>query len=580
MRRYLPALAFVIVALVGAAGATFLYISNHETERVRFEGVADEAVNRITARLARHLVLIDAAAAFIEARSGEVTPTEFATFAAANGLGERHTGIAGLGFAPLLTFSERPDFQRYMVEHYGQTLRIRPASTGQSYAAPVTFIMVTDDDQPDVLGFDMYSEPSRREAMERAAALRAPQASRVSRLATDTDASMKAFVVYAPLYRGGYGVPPRRDMATGYVVAGFRVADFLAAALAIPPFLPVNLTVTEARAVGAAEEGEARPIFTYGGEPDPRLDRDFTVEREIDVAGQTWHLTIRPTELYRTSTSNATALILGAVSLLFAAALAASLRAQAQTHAATERLAETMERNLFEKDLMLQEMNHRIKNSIARILAMARQTAARAESVEAFSESFTARLQAMAAAQDMLTRSSYGRADLRELLTKELGQVFGIGTERVEIEGPDVSLDEAATQALGLTFHELATNALKYGGGEDGPPALHVRWRIEGTGKGRSLVLDWRESGRPTEAPTRTGFGTRLIDANIRLELRGEITRRYGPDGLAITLRVPLESRGSASSAPGGKARGAPSTLAPPAAGQPPVPGTAPQAAR
>jgi two-component sensor histidine kinase len=84
-----------------------------------------------------------------------------------------------------------------------------------------------------------------------------------------------------------------------------------------------------------------------------------------------------------------------------------------------------MERNLVARDLMLQEMKHRIKNSIARILAMARQTARRSPDLEAFSKSFTARLQAMANAQDMLTRSTWGRADLRALLLQELGQVFG-----------------------------------------------------------------------------------------------------------------------------------------------------------
>src|SRR6185436_20178653 len=91
------------------------------------------------------------------------------------------------------------------------------------------------------------------------------------------------------------------------------------------------------------------------------------------------------------------------------------------------------------------------------------QAAANAGSVAEFTEAFAARLQAMAASQDMLTRSRWQKADLAELLRTELDQVFGQVIDRVKLSGPPVELNENATQALGLTFHELATNALKYG---------------------------------------------------------------------------------------------------------------------
>src|SRR5690606_17815517 len=134
--------------------------------------------------------------------------------------------------------------------------------------------------------------------------------------------------------------------------------------------------------------------------------------------------------------------------------------------------------SLKDKDLMLQEMKHRIKNSIARILAIARQTSNSAESVGEFLSSFTARLQAMAAAQDMLTRSQWGRADLEQLLTTELCQVFGELQPAHTVGGPTVDLDEKAVQALGLTFHELATSALKYGDMAHEDAELLVTWSL------------------------------------------------------------------------------------------------------
>ncbi|TIO14990.1 MAG: sensor histidine kinase, partial [Mesorhizobium sp.] len=139
---------------------------------------------------------------------------------------------------------------------------------------------------------------------------------------------------------------------------------------------------------------------------------------------------------------------------------------------------------------------HRIKNSITRVLAIARQTASQATDVKEFSASFSARLQAMAASQDMLTRSRWQKADLGDLLRTELGQVFGKELSEGILSGPEVLLDETTTQALGLTFHELATNALKYGEAGNSVGALKVEWRVEGRGRERTLVLDWREAGQ------------------------------------------------------------------------------------
>jgi len=186
-------------------------------------------------------------------------------------------------------------------------------------------------------------------------------------------------------------------------------------------------------------------------------------------------------------------------------------------------------------------MKHRIKNSITRVLAIARQTASHATDVKEFSSSFAARLQAMAASQDMLTRSRWQKADLGDLLRIELGQVFGKELPEGILSGPEVLLDETTTQALGLTFHELATNALKYGEAGNSVGALKVDWLLEGRGRDRTLVLNWREAGqKQLEAPAKTGFGTKLIDLNVTRELRGTIRRDFRAEGLEVKIRIPL----------------------------------------
>ncbi|MDN3718233.1 sensor histidine kinase [Roseibium salinum] len=232
------------------------------------------------------------------------------------------------------------------------------------------------------------------------------------------------------------------------------------------------------------------------------------------------------------------------VSLILALALAVAAHAQLRVISTAHALNLFTARSMQEKDLMLQEMQHRIKNSISRILAMARQTAAGSDTIEEFSQSFVARLQAMANAQDLLVSSRWNEADLEEHISIELRQVFGEKLEQAKLSGPPVKLNEERAQALGLTFHELATNALKYGGMSEKSGDLSVTWRLEGEGQHRMLVLDWNENaGGDVRPPEGEGFGTKLMDANIRGRLGGTIERRYDNDGLKVNIRIPMPAQ-------------------------------------
>jgi two-component sensor histidine kinase len=259
------------------------------------------------------------------------------------------------------------------------------------------------------------------------------------------------------------------------------------------------------------------------------------------VAGRKWTVLFRPTSAFSVPSSRAIPVMLGLFGLLLAGAIALVARYQERAYDAVSQLHETTEKSLLEKDLMLQEMKHRIKNSIARVLAIARQTAARATDIGDFSASFSARLQAMAASQDMLTRSRWQKADLGDLLRIELGQVFGKDLPNGLLEGPSVLLDETTTQALGLTFHELATNALKYGDVNNLVDSIRIDWKVEGPPRNRKLALNWQESGQTKlTPPLQAGFGTKLIDMNITRELGGHITRDFRNEGLKVSILIPL----------------------------------------
>jgi len=186
--------------------------------------------------------------------------------------------------------------------------------------------------------------------------------------------------------------------------------------------------------------------------------------------------------------------------------------------------------------LLINELNHRVKNTLATIQAIATLTARRAEDLPSFKAAFEARLMALSKTHNVLTAHGWERAELRPLLEGELSPY---ATEQVRLEGPEVWLNAEGALALGMTFHELATNAAKYGALSTADGCVHVRWE-EGADGVRIL---WSERGGPAaSAPAKTGFGSRLVKTTVEGTLRGQARFDYLPGGLQVELRFPANS--------------------------------------
>lgn len=541
MKRILPWLAFVTIGLIGLASAWLVWSADQRNRLVRFGALAEESVGRVQDQVGRHMLLIEATAAMFELQRDWIRPDEFRAYFNHLDLVQRSPGSVGLGYAVFARPTERAALERAYMVNNNAPLQIwpKPEDTpghgtdpdqDSDFLAVAVLFESVEPGQILTSGFDAYSDPIRRAAIDAAIAAGQPRATGTLALVNDPIKARQSFLIYAPVYTSTFGIPARGGaprLPTGFVIAAFRMPDLLSAALDVTPHAPVNVTVSQADDPDAAS-------FLYGDLPDPSFGDAYTARHQIDVAGQSWTIVVRPTAGFRPPSVGLLAPVLGLVSLLLAGAAALLLRAQQRAHDSAEAMADSTQRNLAEKELLLQEMKHRIKNAIARILAMARQTAAHADSLESFTQSFTQRLQAMANAQDVLTRSKWQRADLGELIGKELTQVFGPDFDASGLNGPAVELDERTTQALGLTFHELATNTLKYAGAQ---PQVDISWSADG----HSLRIDWCETGAGgVTQPVQTGFGTRLIEANVRHELGGRIERDFRPSGLRVVLTVPL----------------------------------------
>ncbi|HEX9555261.1 MAG TPA: chemotaxis protein CheB [Reyranella sp.] len=191
------------------------------------------------------------------------------------------------------------------------------------------------------------------------------------------------------------------------------------------------------------------------------------------------------------------------------------------------------------QQVLLYELQHRVKNILATIGALATRMLRDGGSFEDFSAAFLGRLRAMATTHDLLSRTNWAGADLRQLLeTVMRGQSPAQGA--VILEGPDTLLTPNTASTLGMVFYELATNAAKYGALSEGRGRIEVSWRIVPAADGDRLSLDWREIDGPTPpASIAEGFGTGFIRRSVEYELQGTATMEPSPTGLRWVLEVP-----------------------------------------
>ncbi|HET7806828.1 MAG TPA: PAS domain S-box protein [Pseudolabrys sp.] len=194
--------------------------------------------------------------------------------------------------------------------------------------------------------------------------------------------------------------------------------------------------------------------------------------------------------------------------------------------------------------LLMDELNHRVKNTLATVQSLATQTARGATTPAAFRERFEGRLIALSKAHDQLTMHHWESADLRELLSGSLAPYAGTTPDRVVLRGEDVMLRPRAVLTLAMAVHELTTNAAKYGALSVPGGRVEVQWRPVRLENGRScLQIEWIEQGGPSVVePEQHGFGTKLIEGSIAAELAGEVRLVFQPQGLRCEITIPMKA--------------------------------------
>jgi PAS domain S-box-containing protein len=190
--------------------------------------------------------------------------------------------------------------------------------------------------------------------------------------------------------------------------------------------------------------------------------------------------------------------------------------------------------------LLTNELDHRIKNILAMVNGIARQTI-RGDDVNAAREAFSSRLIALSRAHDILTSRSWTNAPMAEVIDSALAP-HRMGTGRIRVSGPELFLPANASLALALAIHELATNAVKYGALSNEVGIVIINWLIETDGE-KLLRFKWEESGGPHVAgrPERKGFGSRLVNGVLAAYFAGTVQTHFEASGFMCELKAPLD---------------------------------------
>jgi light-regulated signal transduction histidine kinase (bacteriophytochrome) len=189
------------------------------------------------------------------------------------------------------------------------------------------------------------------------------------------------------------------------------------------------------------------------------------------------------------------------------------------------------------QELLIAELNHRVRNILGLIRGLISQSKAGVSTVESFAEVVGGRVQALARAHDQITRHQWGPGALSDLITAEAEAYLSSKAERVRLKGAPIALAPDAFSILSLVIHELMTNSAKYGALCDQRGHVAIDWTRDGKG---DLIIDWREcDGPPVKPPTRRGFGSTIIEHSIPHDLDGEVALDYRPEGFQARIRIP-----------------------------------------
>lgn len=517
-----PLLLFVLVALGTLLSVIAIERAEAERRQLELDRNVTELASGLQRRASENIAILRAGAALFTAND-RVDPQAFAGIAQGLYTGGDYHGAMGIAWARWMPVSEVPQFEAAVRGAVDPNYKVHPsAEDGREVAVPILYVEPKNSANRAAIGFDMYSEATRREAMELAAGLGQPVASGKVHLVQDADQpEASGFLIYMPVFQGEGSARRVR----GFVYSPFRANEFLDSAVELVRDRGVEISIYD----GLRRPDRLLVSRSLSGE------NAMSMDRRIVVANRPWVVSVAFKRARTLSALSRATLVFGAVLgvlVLFIARLITKRSAE-------DRLVlEWLSDQSAIRTSLTRELNHRVKNTLANVLSIVALTRRRSVDIDDFAESLTGRIRALSATHDLLSQSDWADAPVAEIVRSELAPYMGTGDSHVDLSGPTINLAPNDAMSLGLAIHELATNAAKYGALSTSSGRVFIEWRLVSP---EVAELHWRESGGPpVQPPSKRGFGRDLLEKIVAHELQSKVELLFHPEGVECTLRVPV----------------------------------------
>ena len=519
--RGFPLLLFVIVCLGTALTVVTIERSDQERRRIELESNAAEVAFALERRATEDVALLRAGAAFFETQP-EVTAEKFSDFLEGIHFDSHRYGALGMGWVPLVSADRLTYFEVALRKREeGDFLVFPRPEAGRQFAAPVVYLLPETPANRMSVGFDMYSEPVRRDAMQRAIISGSAATSAPIELIQDRGRpDREGFTIYMPV-----ATSPGGDKIKGFVYTPLRADEFLGSATELLKDKDVEIALYDQVKVHENLLAKRSLPGRTG----------LSTEMPIEVADRRWILQVSNKLPGSLTPLSRLTLFFGAIAALLVLAIGQLITSRAIED---RKVLERLSSEAAIRNSLVRELNHRVKNTLANVLSIAALTRRRSTDIDDFNESLIARIRALSATHDILSQSEWTNAPLREVVRSELAPYMEGDGSRVDLSGPEILLAPNDAMSLGLAIHELATNAAKYGAFSREEGKTFVTWEWISPDR---IELRWRETGGPPVVePTQNGFGRDLIEKIVSHELGTDVQLEFKPEGVECTLHVPV----------------------------------------
>lgn len=519
--RAIPVAIFVLIAAITMLSVYSIESGAQSREQAQLRERAKAVASALERRGAAISSYLRAGAALF-GTVDEIDPGLFNRFVSNLQVEPTERGTDGIGWARWL----RPDQVGAYAGRYramtGYSLDVFPRiSSDAGRVVPAVYMRPDNDRNDRSIGFDLYSDPASRVAMEDAIRLADPVATDKIVLQQEGIGNDPGFTIFMPVFEPGRS--PQR--VKGFIFAPFNARDFMASALLLETRGERGLRLYD------REVGPNRLLVELPGVETTGI----TVTEPVRIGNHNMVLQVESAQGNSLSPLSLSTVLFG---ILVASLLMVLIRLLTRQANEDYLALDWLEEQNSIRNTLTRELNHRVKNTLANVLSIIALTRRRASSLDEFADNLDGRIRALSATHDLLTQSDWGATPIRSLVEAELAPYARQSEAVLEISGPDLDIAPNDALSLGLAIHELSTNAAKYGALSAAGGKVSVIWEKISDDFAK---VEWAESGGPKVPADRTkGFGTNLIEKIVAHELRNPVELDFASSGVMCILTVPL----------------------------------------